>query len=128
MGVELVRGQAIQAKNTAAVKAKELYTATGDLVSQKSFQTTTASAAAGGMALGAGGALGGGMAGYGVYQRKDELMNAGNSAVLKANNGVEVVKGQVSKTVGHARDRVYAVKTRLAGGEAAAMNIVEATN
>merc|ERR1719469_333200 len=192
--VELVRGQAIQAKDSAAVKAKELYTATGDLVSQKSFQTTTASAAAGGMALGAGGAaagtvtggvagavaglplalftfglsipvgaivgggaglvigaaagattgaVGGGLAGYSVYQKKDELMNAGNSAVLKASNGVEVVKGQVSKTVlkasngvevvkgqvsktvGHARDMVSAAKTRFAGGEVGAMDIAE---
>lgn len=48
---------------SAAVKAKELYGATGDLVSQKSFQTTAASAAAGGMTLGAGGAAAGSVAG-----------------------------------------------------------------
>mmetsp|Transcript_147220 Transcript_147220/g.472875 ORF Transcript_147220/g.472875 Transcript_147220/m.472875 type:complete len:299 (+) Transcript_147220:61-957(+) len=54
--IELTRQRAGEAKECTVVKAKELYTATGELVSQKSFQTTAASAGAGAVALGAGGA------------------------------------------------------------------------
>merc|ERR1719469_218798 len=169
---EFVRGQAFQAKESAAVKAKELYTTTGELVAKKSFQTTAASAAAGGMALGAGGAaagtvtgsvagavaglplalftfglsipvgavvgrgaglvlgtsagavtgvLGGGAAGFGAYQKKDDFASVGSSALLKASSGAEVVKGQVFSTVVYARDKVSAAKARLMGGQAATM-------
>mmetsp|Transcript_1535 Transcript_1535/g.4526 ORF Transcript_1535/g.4526 Transcript_1535/m.4526 type:complete len:291 (+) Transcript_1535:98-970(+) len=48
---------------SAKVRAGELYTATGELVSQKSFQTTAASATAGAVTLGAGGAATGAMTG-----------------------------------------------------------------
>mmetsp|Transcript_108183 Transcript_108183/g.286680 ORF Transcript_108183/g.286680 Transcript_108183/m.286680 type:complete len:282 (+) Transcript_108183:68-913(+) len=54
--IELTRQRAGEAKECTMGKAKELYTATGELVSQKSFQTTAASAGVGAVALGAGGA------------------------------------------------------------------------
>jgi len=61
--MEILRGQASEMKGKATEKAKEVYTATGEVVSQKSFQTTAASAAAGAMTLGAGGAATGTLAG-----------------------------------------------------------------
>jgi len=137
---------------SAKVRAGELYTVTGDVVSHKSFQTTAASATAGAVTLGAGGAatgavtggvagavaglplalftfglsipagavvggaaglvlgtaagattgfLGGGVAGYGVYQKKDDI------------RGAELVKGRAVKSVEYAKDMVVAAKSRL---------------
>jgi len=61
--VEFVRQQAGEAKEAATLKATQLSAATGELVSQKSFQMTAASATAGAVTLGASGAATGAMTG-----------------------------------------------------------------
>mmetsp|Transcript_84079 Transcript_84079/g.271782 ORF Transcript_84079/g.271782 Transcript_84079/m.271782 type:complete len:286 (-) Transcript_84079:278-1135(-) len=159
--------QLLARESTASAKerAGELYTVTGELVSQKSFPTTAASATAGAVTLGAGGAatgamtgglagavaglplalftfglsipagavvgggaglvlgtvagattgfLGGGVAGYGVYQKKDDIRGAVSSAYTKASGGAELVKGRAVKSVEYAKDAVVAAKARLA--------------
>jgi len=163
--MEFVRQQVGEAKEAATLKAKELYAATGELVSQKSFQTTAASAIAGAATLGSGGAatgavtggvagavgglplalftfglsipagavvggstglvlgtaagattgfFGGGAAGYGVYQKKDDIRGAVSSVYTKASGGAEFVKGRAVKSAEYAKDAVVAAKARLA--------------
>eukprot|EP00445_Apocalathium_hangoei_P058670 CAMPEP_0204093970 /NCGR_PEP_ID=MMETSP0360-20130528/190688_1 /ASSEMBLY_ACC=CAM_ASM_000342 /TAXON_ID=268821 /ORGANISM="Scrippsiella Hangoei, Strain SHTV-5" /LENGTH=744 /DNA_ID=CAMNT_0051043277 /DNA_START=76 /DNA_END=2313 /DNA_ORIENTATION=+ len=162
--VEFVRQQAGEAKEAATLKATQLSAATGELVSQKSFQMTAASATAGAVTLGASGAatgavtgslagavaglplalftfglsipavaavggaaglvlgtaagattgfLGGGAAGYCVYQKKDEIRRAVSSTYIKASSGAELIKGGEIKSAEYAKDVVVAAKGRV---------------
>lgn len=71
--------------------------------------------------IGGGAAFGlvaGGAAGYGAYNKKDEIRGAGANVLGKAADGAAFVKGQALTRVGYARDFVSTVRTRLTGGRA----------
>jgi len=59
------------------------------------------------------GAMGGGAAGYGAYQHRDEIRSTAGAVAAKANSGAEFVKGTVQKSADWTKELASATRARL---------------